>query len=226
MHFSYTKMNNLGVIRLKKMGLLMLVIGCLTVSVQASKISVRYEKPVSAKYEPIYKTLKSNHRRMLGESVRSLRQLYDWPNPIQVVVASCGFVNSRYQVGDQVVVICYESLYNKIYDYPQAATSKRAFANRVFQNTMFTFWHEMGHALIDQLGLIGEANELQSEIMADEFAALSMIWRGEQKWNHVLMISALHFKSKSTSEPGKSYKNHPDDDIRYQKMIVLLHGSA
>lgn len=226
MHFSYTKMNNLGVIRLKKFGLLMLLLGCTILPCHAAKISIRYEKPDTERYLPIYKTLKSNHHQILGESVCYLRDLYDWNNDIQIIVTSCGFVNSQFQPENQRVIICYESLYEKIYDYPKAAESKEAFAHRVFQNTMFTFWHEMGHAVMDQFGISEHRDALQVEKLADEFATLSMIWRGEAKWTDVIMISALHFKSKSATKGNIKYKNHPKDESRYQRMIALLYGFA
>lgn len=189
----------------------------------AAKISIRYEKPASPKYDAIYKALKSNHKKALGESADYLNRLYRWPDDIVVTVTDCGYVNSRYE-SPGTVIICYESLYSKVYDYPVSAIDKKAFANRVLQNTMFTFWHEIGHAAIDQFEIGSGLAPLLIETYADEFAILSMLWRSGQEWKDVVMISALHYKQKSEIGDTKDYKNHPDDRLRYEKMIALLYG--
>lgn len=187
-----------------------------------AKISIRYERPTSAKYEELYRALKSNHKEILGESAKYLNRLYRWEADVKVVVTTCGYVNSRFQPPG-TVVICYESLYQKVYDYSEKANSKEAYVQRVFQNTMFTFWHEIGHAMIHQVGFGENLEVRQLEGYADEFAILSLLWREGAKWKDVVMISALHFKQKA-SLAEKAYKDHPDDHRRYEKMIALRYG--
>ena len=192
----------------------------------AAKVSIEYTKPNSSKYLEVYKVLKSKHRLIYGESIVYLNGLYRWQSDISILVTECGTVDTRYLSDQKSIVICYESLYQKIYDYPERAISKEAFVRRVYQNVMFTFWHEMGHALMDQYGLGSNENRSTLELLADEFAVLSMLWRNDGQWKDIVMISALHFKSKSTVTPDKKYQIHPPDRLRYEKMIVLLYGFA
>ncbi|SMD32857.1 Putative metallopeptidase [Reichenbachiella faecimaris] len=209
-----------------KLCLFVLICCDLCSPVEASKLSIGYQRPESDRFREIFRALKSNHESIYGESVKYLKSIYNWPDKIEVVVSTCGFVNSRYLPNDKLIVICYESLYQKVYDYPEKAKSKEAFERRVFQNVMFTLWHELGHALMDQFG-IGQGTDVkQTELLADEFAALSMLWRSDAHWNNILMISALHFKSQSLKNPNKNYKVHASDDFRYEKIIVLLYGFA
>lgn len=193
---------------------------------EAAKLSIKYERPDSYKYLEIYHALKANHQSMYGESAKYLKSLYDWQEDIKIVVTSCGYINSRYLPGQNEIFICYESLYQKVYDYPQKASSKKVFENRIYQNVMFTLWHEMGHALMDQFEIGNESDVERLERMADEFAVLSMLWRKEDHWKDILMISALHFKSKAARNSGIIYEVHPSDELRYQKMIALLYGFA
>lgn len=209
---------------MKILGLLILLYALAIEKSQAAKITIKYEKPTSPGYAAIYKTLKAHHKQMLGESVLYLNQLYHWSRDIEIVVASCGFSNSGYQPEANRIVICYESLFHKINDYPEAASSEKHFKKRVLQNVMFTFWHEMGHAMIGDLAIDQKSDTLYVEKLADEFAALSMLWRTGAGWNDILMISALHYKNKSVLKPDRSYENHPNDKLRYQKIIVLLYG--
>ncbi len=192
----------------------------------AAKVSIEYAKPNSSKYLEVYKALKSKHRLIYGESISYLNGLYLWQNDIKILVTECGAVDSRYLSDQKLIVICYESLYQKIYDYPERAKFKEAFVRRVYQNSMFTFWHEMGHALMDQYGLGMDSDMKAHELLADEFAILSMLWRNDSQWKDIVMISALHFKSKSALTPDKKYQIHPSDEMRYEKMMVLLYGFA
>lgn len=195
-------------------------------NLQAAKISIEYAKPQSPTYLEVYKTLKSKHRLIYGESIAYLNDLYQWQGDVSVLVTECGGVDSRYLPDQKTIVICYESLFQKIYDYPERAKSKEEFIHRVYQNAMFTFWHEMGHALMDQYGIETNADRKSLELLADEFAVLSMLWRNDNQWKDIVMISALHFKSKSTRKPKENYQIHPSDELRYEKMIVLLYGFA
>lgn len=192
----------------------------------ASRLSIEYVKPNSAKYQEVYKVLKSNHRTIYGESISYLQNLYDWKADIEIKVVECGAVDSRYIPAHKQIIICYESLYQKINDYPKTARSKKDFVHRVFQNAMFTFWHEIGHALMDEFQIEGIQDRRTNELYADEFAVLSMLWRNDSRWKDVVMISALHFKSKSTRLPMEQYEIHPSDNLRYEKMITLLYGFA
>lgn len=192
----------------------------------AGRLSISYERPESNRYLPIYKALKSNHRSIYGESVKYLNGLYKWHQDTRIIVTTCATVDSRYLPDENTIVICYESLYQKVDDYPEKARSKAAFKNRVYQNVIFTFWHEVGHALMDQFQIGEGQDRRQLELLADEFAALSMLWRNDDSWKQILMISALHFKSKSKIQPDKTYEVHPPDDFRYQKMVALLYGFA
>ncbi|WP_420583076.1 DUF4344 domain-containing metallopeptidase [Reichenbachiella sp.] len=192
----------------------------------AAKVSIEYVKPNSSKYLEIYKVLKSKHRLIYGESIAYLNGLYQWQSDINILVTECGAVDSRYLPDQNSIVICYESLYQKIYDYPERASSKKAFVRRVYQNVMFTFWHEMAHALMDQYGLGSNEDRKSLELLADELAVLSMLWRNEGQWKDIVMISALHFKSKLTVTQDKKYQIHASDQWRYEKMIVLLYGFA
>ncbi|MEP2025220.1 DUF4344 domain-containing metallopeptidase [Reichenbachiella sp.] len=193
---------------------------------QASKLSIKYKRPNSDRYLEIFRALKSNHNSIYGESTDYLKSVYRWPDKIEVMVTTCDALNSSYTPDAKQIVICYESLYQKINDYPENTNSDEAYERRVFQNVMFTFWHEIGHALMDQYGMCEGRNVKSLEMLADEFAILSMLWREEDYWKGIVMISALHYKSKSERMQGKNYESHPSDELRYQKMIVLLYGFA
>ena len=203
MHFSYTKVYNLIVKRRVVGSLFFLLFFFFSIGANAGEISIKYERPSSFKYKSIYQVLKNRHKEFYGESIQYLKELYQWNENIDILVTECGTVDSKYLPEGNMIVICYESLYQKIYDYSEKTTSKDEFQKRVFQNVMFTFWHEVGHALMDQFEISSDAARQNLELMADEFAILSFLWRSDQKWRDVARISALHFKSKSQNQTVK-----------------------
>ena len=197
----------------------------LSFSLSAKEIVLTYEKPGDYQHQAIYEALKANHKDILGESVQFLSHLYSIESKIKIVVKDCGSVNSSYQEHDYLIVICYESLYNKIYDYPDQAPTAELFVNRVFQNVMFTFWHEMGHALMHQFNIESDLDIRAKESLADEFAVLSMLWRSGKQWKDVLVMSALHFNNKSKNN-ALEYLSHESDADRCHTILCLLYGFA
>jgi len=209
-----------------------LLIVCLTInfSVLGGGFHLKYYKPENSKHQKLYKTLKNNNKRFFGDAIKFLNALYKIPNSVQIVVADCGFRNSRYHLGKMTIYICYETLQYKIEDYRSQPVDNDEYSNRVFKNSVFTFWHEIGHAMIHQLGLPTSMGSLNEEDLADEFAVLSMIWREDSKWTNTIVTSSLHYKNKvfRDKKEGKIeaiHEYHSPNIERYYNMTCLLYGA-
>jgi hypothetical protein len=127
------------------------------------------------------------------------------------------------------IYICYETLQEKVNDYSKYPTNNDEYERRVFKNSVFTFWHEIGHAMMHQLNLPIKTSSLNEEDLADEFAVLSMIWRQDDKWTNSIVTSSLHYKNKVLKRKNKGlslpvYEYHSPDIDRYYKMNCLLYG--
>lgn len=191
---------------------------------------IDYKKPSNSVHQKLYKALSNNDAIFLGDAVRFLNKLYDVPNDIQIVVADCGSRNSRYNLGEITIYICYETIQYKVKDYRTPVSTKKEYLSRVFKNSVFTFWHEIGHAMIHQLELPISSGKLNQEDLADEFAVLSMIWRKDDKWTNTIVTSALHYKNRVilAQREGltrKKYGYHSPDDKRYYNLMCLLYGA-
>lgn len=194
--------------------------------VKAKRLVLQYEKPQNPNHKKLYQVLKSNHKEYIGESIQFLNDLYVFDNRVLVNVLECGFNDSRFIPSQNLICLCYETLAMKIMDYPFPSDNLQLYKRRVFQNVMFTFYHEVGHVIIFQALDTALLDRLTIESLADEFAILSMLWRGDKKWKDTAMISALHFKNKSLRDPGKKYEFHRSDRYRYEQMLTMIHGMS
>ena len=210
---------------------LLLSIGCLCFyyNIMAQGFDITYYKPVNKNHQRLFKTLYKNDANFYGDAVKFLNALYQLPREIKIVVADCGSRNSRYNYDEATIYICYESLQYKVDDYRNPPTNDKDYRNRVFKNSVFTFWHEVGHAMIHQLGLPTNSDGLNEEDLADEFAVLSMIWRQDEKWTNAIVTSSLHYKNKTIRRKNKGlnapdYEYHSPNIERYYNMNCLLYG--
>lgn len=191
------------------------------------KFTITYEQPTNSNHKLLYKTLKKHHQEIYGDAIGFLNDLYALTADIEIIVRDCGSIDSRYVPEEQRIYICYESIQNKVRDYRYAPKNEKVYSQRVFDNAVFTFWHEIGHAVIDDFNLPKSDGELNLEDLADEFAVISMMLRKDDKWMNAITISALHYKNKhirSNNDGAGGYEEHSPDIDRYHNMIILLYG--
>jgi hypothetical protein len=190
---------------------------------------IKYDRPNEAKHQKLFKTLKKNDQFFYGDGLNFLNKLYRIPNTVKILVADCGSKNSRYNFEERTIYICYETLHEKVNDYSKFPKNNEEYVQRVFKNSVFTFWHEIGHAMMHQLNLPIKTESLNEEDLADEFAVLSMIWRQDSKWTNSIITSSLHYKNKTIKRKNKglgmaNYEFHSPDLERYYNMNCLLFG--
>ena len=79
--------------------------------------------------------------------------VYLVPRDLQIAFMDCGQPNASYDPAQSAIVMCYELVNRLIRDYRRYAGSDSVLAASVWQTTLFVFYHELGHALIDMLDL-------------------------------------------------------------------------
>lgn len=211
--------------------LYLLILFCVIISLNsnAQKFEIEYYKPNNPDHQKLFKTLLNNDANFYGDAVSFLNALYELPQDVKIIVADCGSRNSRYNFGAITIYICYESLQYKVDDYRKPPINENDYRNRVFKNSVFTFWHEVGHAIIHQLNLPTSSGSLNEEDLADEFAVLSMVWRQDDKWTNAIVTSSLHYKNKAIRRKNEGlsapvYEYHSPNIERYYNMNCLLFG--
>lgn len=105
---------------------------------------------------------------LLDEEVAILNSQYNLPYDITVIADECGEPNAFYDPVYKEVIMCYEYI-DALYDHTLYWDVDDYY---YYDNVLVTFYHEIGHAFQDVLGLLTDDpdNSIQEEIQADQFA--------------------------------------------------------
>jgi Putative metallopeptidase len=150
-----------------------------------------------------------------------LTELFRLPTDVTVTLASCGRIDAFYSSTQQRIYLCDELLtyFAQVFAPPEdSATAVRAV-------TLFTFFHVVGHALIQALDLPVSG---PSEEVADELGAVFLVAGEAEDEQAVLAGSRVLFQRSGVLEPAQMvpfWALHPWTTQRYDRLHCLLYGS-
>lgn len=121
-------------------------------------------------YQAIQASLEST--AFFDDLVEDLNESLALPEDINVVFAECGEANAFYDLDAVEITMCYELLDEFIAIFADDIVTDEDFDNEVIDAGLFTFFHELGHALVHQYELPITGRE---EDAVDDFAAIMLI---------------------------------------------------
>ncbi|WP_299409309.1 DUF4344 domain-containing metallopeptidase [Acaryochloris sp. IP29b_bin.148] len=139
-------------------------------------IRIIYVQPRDANFNVIYEALQDSLEfSVLQESDGLIAQLntkFALPRDITVSFQECGEANAFYDPEQVKIEMCYELLKQYTDILGEDNQSSEAYADEVIYSALFTFFHELGHAFVDQYQLPITGLE---ENVVDEFAAMMLL---------------------------------------------------
>lgn len=145
------------------------------------------------------------------------------PRDLQIVFSDCGQPNAFYDPAQTAVFMCYELVSHLTGEYQRYAESDSALALSVWQTTIFVFYHELGHALIDMFDLPVTGRE---EDAVDQLATLVLLEAGEEGRDYALHGAAWFGLSSRRAGPRLPFwDEHSLDPQRYFNIICWVYGS-
>jgi Putative metallopeptidase len=150
-----------------------------------------------------------------------LTELFRLPTDVAVTLASCGRIDAFYSPAQQRIYLCDELLtyFAQVFAPPEDS------ATAVREVTLFTFFHVVGHALIQALDLPVSGS---SEEAADELGAVFLVAGEAEDERVVLAGSRVLFQRSGVLEPAQMvpfWVLHPWTTQRYDRLRCLLYGS-
>ncbi|HEX5719994.1 MAG TPA: DUF4344 domain-containing metallopeptidase [Thermoanaerobaculia bacterium] len=139
---------------------------------------VRYEKAENEDYQELEAIFKET--RLLEDTVQELNNVFALPSQVPVVFKECGDVNAFYEPETQEISLCWELVeYYAGMFLSEEQTEEEATegGEAVAGATLFTFFHELGHALIDLYDLPITGRE---EDAVDQLATMILLEGGEE----------------------------------------------
>jgi Putative metallopeptidase len=150
-----------------------------------------------------------------------LTELFRLPTDVTVMLASCGRIDAFYSPAQQRIYLCDELLtyFAQVFAPPEDS------AAAVHDATLFTFFHVVGHALIQVLDLpvTGPGEEA-----ADEVGAVFLVVGEAEDEQAVLAGSRVLFQRSRVLDPAQTvpfWALHPWTTQRYVRLRCLLYGS-
>jgi Putative metallopeptidase len=139
---------------------------------------VKYEKTENADYQELEAIFKET--RLLEDTVQELNNVFSLPSQVPVVFKECGDVNAFYDPEAQEISLCWELVeyYAGMFlSEEQTEEEAQEGGEAVAGATLFTFFHELGHALIDLYDLPVTGRE---EDAVDQLATMILLEGGEE----------------------------------------------
>jgi hypothetical protein len=180
------------------------------------KVFLTLKQPKNAKYKAIYTNLKS--KRPMDAIIKEFNETLNLPNNIQVIFDECKEENAFYDTETQKITICYEL----ISKYVASIDQNISLTEKIQQATAFTLFHELGHALVDQLDLPITGKE---ENAVDEFAMIMLLDSENEKAIDLVVEGVLQFYYDSLDEESIDFTDvHAPSKERYFDLLTLYIG--
>ncbi len=180
-------------------------------------------------YDPVQDQGYSELRHSLTESklfeviVNDLNQVLALPVDIPIRFQECREATAFFDSAKKEIAICYELIGHFSRLFSSHLKSEEELEKSVLHATLFTFYHEMGHALIDVLRLQITGREEDS---VDQLAILMLADSGEQGEEAALngAVSFLLEAKNTDLEALPFWDEHSLDMQRFFNIICWVYG--
>jgi hypothetical protein len=161
---------------------------------------------------------------LFQEAVDTVNALAPLPRDMLVRFTDCGQPNAFFDRKTGNITFCFELVreFDELYTKEQLTQEqvKQLIRGAVF----FVFFHEVGHALVHELGVPVTGRE---EDAVDQFATLLLLEQGE-RGEQAVLSGALFFLGLSVKRaaPAKLWGEHSLDKQRFYNIACWLYGAS
>ncbi|MBI1974049.1 DUF4344 domain-containing metallopeptidase [Candidatus Micrarchaeota archaeon] len=183
---------------------------------------VQYIHPQDPTYQQLEQIFKD--ARSFEEIASSLNEVLKLPQDIDVILAECGEENAFYNPENKSITMCYELIGRFGNIFQNVTSSDEELGRAVLGSTLFTFFHEMGHALIDIYTLPTTGKE---EDAVDQLSTLILLDAGKEGEDAVISGAAwfyLEGAQQTNIEDLRFWDEHGLSLQRYYNTMCLVYG--
>jgi Putative metallopeptidase len=161
--------------------------------------------------------------RFFEEIATTLNQFLKLPSDIEITVAECGKVNAFYDPRFKRLTMCTELIGHYVQTFKPVSKTNEEMAESVLYTTLFVFFHELGHGLVDIYDLPVTGKE---EDAVDDFSTVLLLEMGEPGYKAVL--STAHWFAIEGGQADVSnlafWDEHSLDMQRFFNIACLAYG--
>jgi hypothetical protein len=181
------------------------------------------------RYQPRKRLTASTENHMVGSDPQAIEKLISelnqrliLPFDIDVSFEDCESPDAFYDPENRQVTLCYQ-LIDEYYDlFGRRFKDKMKRDDSVKAATVATFFHELGHSLVDAWKIPITGRE---EDAVDQLSTLVLI-EATEDGEQMALDGALSFKLYADAEKGEKiyWDEHPLDEQRFFNTICLIYG--
>lgn len=185
----------------------------------AGHFKVEYPKTSNPDYERWRKELQEG--RVLEALAADLNSTFNLPVDVTITFAECKEANAFYDPERKRIELCYELIDQFYEDFSKEATSPEVLEEQVVNATIFVFYHEVGHALVDvlQIPITGKEDDA-----VDQLAAYIML-DGTPEGTQAVIDAAVSFYSADEDEDELPFwDEHSLGKQRFYSILCWAYG--
>lgn len=182
-----------------------------------------YEETDDSDFEDIRTALEET--AFFDDLIADINENLIFTTDINVIFTACGESNAYYDPEASEITMCYELISDYITIFEEDIETEEDFQNEVIDASSFTFFHELGHAVIDQYELPITGNE---EDAVDNFAAIALL----DIYGDDLGVVSGMFQFESDGEEEQAdvenlafWDEHSLSSQRFYNTACLIYGS-
>ena len=188
--------------------------------VQQTGFRVAYAPSTNAVHEQFRTVLQDN--RIFELVAEGLNKTVRLPRTIDIQLVDCGAINAFYDPTQSRVIVCYELMTYFVNVFKPTAKSDELLGQAVMGATIFSFYHEAGHALIHQLDLPTVGRE---EDAVDQLATLILMAAGDDGVGMALSGAYWFQLQQQAGNETPFWDEHAFEGQRFYNIVCLIYGS-
>ena len=197
----------------------------------SGQFKTAYPKPEDEGYQELGAGLMED--KFLEFLAQDLNQVIAIPTDVTIILGECGTPNAFYDPDQKEITICYELMDYFIQVFAEDAESDDEVGEAVVGATLFTFYHEVGHALVDVLDLPITGRE---EDAVDQLSTIILISLDEEEeadgvGTNAILSAAMWFYKESEQQADSFvdelpfYGEHALSPTRFFNLICWTYGA-
>lgn len=188
--------------------------------VKQTGFRVAYAPSKNPTHEQFRQVLEQN--RVFELVAEGLNKTVRLPRTIDIQLVDCDTVNAFYDPNNSRIIVCYELLSYFVDVFKPTAQNDDQLGQAVIGATIFSFYHESGHALIHQLDLPTVGRE---EDAVDQLATLILMAAGDDGVGMALSGAYWFQLQQKAGNETPFWDEHAFEGQRFYNILCLIYGS-
>jgi hypothetical protein len=188
--------------------------------VKQTGFRVAYAPSQNPTHEQFRKVLEEN--KVFELVAEGLNKTVRLPRTIDIQLVDCDTVNAFYDPNNHRIIVCYELLSYFVDVFKPTAQNDDQLGQAVIGATIFSFYHESGHALIHQLDLPTVGRE---EDAVDQLATLILMAAGDDGVGMALSGAYWFQLQQKAGNETPFWDEHAFEGQRFYNILCMIYGS-